>query len=212
MRPTRDSDVPITGTITRKEGGNMGAVVRGRKPPTGEPLLERAFRLLAAFRPGDRSLSLTAMSARAHIPKSSALRIARQLVDCGALERRDDAEFVIGLRLLEIASLAPRGHGLRQTALPFMEDLHVATGQHVLLAVRDGTEAVLVERLSTRGAGKVLYRVGGRMPLRSRNRCWPATSPSFPKTGGCPNRSCGRSWRRRAGPGLRWPLGRPPHR
>jgi len=158
----------------------MGAVVRGRKPPTGEPLLDRAFRLLAAFRPGDRSLSLTAMSARAHVPKSSALRIARQLVECGALERRDDAEFVIGLRLLEIASLAPRGHGLRQTALPFMEDLHVATGQHVLLAVRDGTEAVLVERLSTRGAGKVLYRVGGRMPLHATGvgLCLLANAPS----------------------------------
>jgi DNA-binding IclR family transcriptional regulator len=129
--------------------------------------LERAFRLLAAFGPADRSMSLTAMSVRADIPKSSALRIARQLVECGALERLGDAEFVIGLRLLEIASLAPRGHGLRQTALPFMEDLHVATRQHVLLAVRDGAEAVLVERLSARGAGKVLYRVGGRMPLHA---------------------------------------------
>jgi DNA-binding IclR family transcriptional regulator len=145
----------------------MGSAVRGRKPPAGEPLLDRAFRLLAAFGPADRSMSLTAMSVRADIPKSSALRIARQLVECGALERLGDAEFVIGLRLLEIASLAPRGHGRRQTALPFMEDLHVATRQHVLLAVRDGAEAVLVERLSARGAGKVLYRVGGRMPLHA---------------------------------------------
>jgi DNA-binding IclR family transcriptional regulator len=133
----------------------------------GEPVLERAFRLLAAFGPADRSLSLTAMSTRAGMPKSSALRIARQLVDCGALERQGDADFVIGLRLLEIASLAPRGHGLRQIALPYMEDLHVATRQHVLLAVRDGSEAVLVERLSARGAGRVLYRVGGRMPLHA---------------------------------------------
>jgi DNA-binding IclR family transcriptional regulator len=130
-------------------------------------MLERAFRLLTAFGPADRSLSLTAMSARAGMPKSSALRIARQLVDCGALERQDGADFVIGLRLLEIASLAPRGHGLRQMALPYMEDLHAATRQHVLLAVRDGSEAVLVERLSARGAGRVLYRVGGRMPLHA---------------------------------------------
>ena len=145
----------------------MGSTVRGRKPTAGEPVLERAFRLLAAFGPADRSLSLTAMSARAGVPKSSALRLARQLIECGALERLGDADFVIGLRLLELASLAPRGHGLRQAALPYMEDLHVATRQHVLLAVRDGDEAVLVERLSARGAGKVLYRVGGRMPLHA---------------------------------------------
>ena len=73
----------------------MGSAVRGRKPPAGEPLLDRAFRLLAAFGPADRSMSLTAMSVRADIPKSSALRIARQLVECGALERLGNAEFGI---------------------------------------------------------------------------------------------------------------------
>jgi DNA-binding IclR family transcriptional regulator len=158
----------------------MGSAARGRKPPAGEPLLDRAFRLLAAFGPADRSLSLTAMSARADVPKSSALRIARQLIECGALERPGDADFVIGLRLLEIASLAPRGHGLRETALPFMEDLHAVTRQHVLLAVRDGAEAVLVERLSARGAATVLYRVGGRMPLHATGvgLCLLANAPS----------------------------------
>ena len=140
---------------------------RSHKPPVGEPVLDRAFRLLASFGPSDRSLSLTSMSVRSGVPKSSALRIARQLVECGALERLDSGDFVVGLRLLEIASLAPRGHGLRETALPFMEDLHLATRQHVLLAVRDGFEAVLVERLSARGAARVLYRVGGRMPLHA---------------------------------------------
>jgi DNA-binding IclR family transcriptional regulator len=33
--------------------------------------------------------------------------------------------------------------------------------------VRDGLEAILVERLSAHRAGQVLYRVGGRMPLHS---------------------------------------------
>jgi DNA-binding IclR family transcriptional regulator len=74
---------------------------------------------------------------------------------------------MVGLRLLEIASLAPRGHGLRAVALPYLEDLHHATGQHVLLAVRDGHEAILVERLSAHRAGQVLYRIGGRMPMHA---------------------------------------------
>jgi DNA-binding IclR family transcriptional regulator len=139
---------------------------RGRKPARGEPVLDRAFRILTAFGP-DRSLSLSAVSLRAALPKPTALRLARKLTELGALERTDNGEYVIGLRLLEVASLAPRGHGLRATALPYMEDLHLATGQHVLLAVRDGGEAILVERLSARGAGRVMYRVGGRLPLHS---------------------------------------------
>src|SRR5580658_8897453 len=145
---------------------DAAAQPRGRRPARGEPVLDRAFRILTAFGP-DRSLSLSALSVRAALPKPTALRIARKLAELGALERTRAGDYVIGLRLLEIASLAPRGHGLRATALPYMEDLHLATGQHVLLAVQDGGEAILVERLSARGAGRVMYRVGGRLPLHS---------------------------------------------
>jgi DNA-binding IclR family transcriptional regulator len=141
--------------------------VRGRRPPHGEPVLDRAFRMLGAFGPAHRTLTLTSLSVRAGLPKATTLRLARKLVEWGALERTTDGEYMVGLRLLELASLAPRGHGLRATALPYLQDLHHATGQHVLLAVRDGHEAVLVERLSARGAGRVMYRVGGRMPLHS---------------------------------------------
>jgi DNA-binding IclR family transcriptional regulator len=147
--------------------GDADARIRGRRPPHGEPVLDRAFRILGSFRPDDRSLSLTSLSARAGLPAPSALRIARKLVELGALERDEDGRYMIGLRLLEIASLAPRGHGLRGTALPYMEDLHHATGQHVLLAVRDGHQAILVERLSAHRAGRVLYRIGGRMPMHA---------------------------------------------
>lgn len=140
---------------------------RGGRPAHGEPVLDRAFRILTAFGPDQRSLSLTALSLQADLPKPSALRIIRKLIEWGALERTETGEYVIGLRLLEVASLAPRGHGLRATALPYLEDLHHSTGQHVLLAVRDGPEAILVERLSAGQAGQVLYRVGGRMPLHA---------------------------------------------
>lgn len=140
---------------------------RGQRPAHGEPVLDRAFRIMTSFGPAHRSLSLSALSSRAGLPKPTALRLARKLVEWGALERAENGDYMIGLRLLEVASLAPRGHGMRATALPYMEDLHHATGQHVLLAVRDGQEAVLIERLSARGAGRVMYRVGGRLPLHS---------------------------------------------
>jgi DNA-binding IclR family transcriptional regulator len=140
---------------------------RGRRPARGEPVLDRAFRIMTAFGPDHRSLSLAALSGRAGLPKPTAWRLARKLAELGALERAGNGDYVIGLRLLEVASLAPRGHGLRATALPYMQDLHHATGQHVLLAVLDDDEAVLVERLSARGAGRVMYRVGGRLPLHS---------------------------------------------
>ncbi|GGK77832.1 transcriptional regulator [Mangrovihabitans endophyticus] len=130
-------------------------------------MIERAFALLATFDSGHPAQSLADLARRSGIPRSSALRLARTLIGVGALERLDDGRFVVGVRLLEIASLAPRGHGLRAVAMPHMEDLFHVTRQHVLLAVREGDEALLVERLSARDASPARYRVGGRLPLTS---------------------------------------------
>ena len=140
---------------------------RGRRPPQGEPVIDRALSLLSAFDANRRRLTLAELSRRSGIPVSSTLRLAARLVRWGALERDERGRYVIGLRLLEVASLAPRGHGLRQVALPFMSDLAEVTRQHVQLAVREGTQATLVERLSAHQATPVQYRVGGRLPLHS---------------------------------------------
>ncbi|MCA6092084.1 IclR family transcriptional regulator [Streptomyces sp. SCA3-4] len=140
---------------------------RGHRPAHGEPLLDRAFRVLTCFGPETPVLSLTALAARADLPKATTLRIARRLVEHGALERADSGHYTIGLRLLEIATVAPRGHGLRAIALPYLQDLCHATRQHVQLVVREGLEGVLVERLSARDAQRVMYRVGGRLPLHA---------------------------------------------
>ena len=142
-------------------------MIRGRRPPAGDPVVDRALALLFAFDEEHRRLTLTELSRRTGIPASSALRLANRLLAAGALERDGDGRFSVGLRLFEVASLSPRGHGLREVALPYLSDLAEATRQHVLLAVRDGDEAVLVERISSHGAIPTMYRVGGRLPLHA---------------------------------------------
>ncbi|MEU9126128.1 helix-turn-helix domain-containing protein [Streptomyces sp. NPDC048506] len=71
---------------------------RGRRPPRGEPLLDRAYRVLASFGPDTPVLSLTALAARADLPKATTFRIARRLVEHGALERTSSGHFTIGIR------------------------------------------------------------------------------------------------------------------
>ena len=128
-------------------------------------MLDRAFRLLDAFTGDDSVLRLSDLSERAGLPISTTLRLAQRLTRLGALERRSDGMFTIGLRMLTYAALAPRGHGLRAVALPYMEDLHRATGQHVQFVVQEGADGVIVERLSAQGAVKALYNPGARIPL-----------------------------------------------
>lgn len=141
--------------------------IRGKRLPQGDAVVDRALSLLSAFDASRRRLSLTELSRRSDIPMSSTLRLAKHLVRWGALERDEEGRYCIGLRLLEVASLAPRGHGLRQAAMPYMSDLAEVTRQHVQLAVREGSEATLVERLSAHQATPVQYRIGGRLPLHS---------------------------------------------
>ncbi len=94
-------------------------------------------------------------------------RRTAELVEWGALERGDDGRYRIGLRLWEVASLAPRGLGLREVALPVMEDLYEVTHENVQLAVRQDLELVFIERIAGRHAVPVLTRVGGRFALHA---------------------------------------------
>jgi DNA-binding IclR family transcriptional regulator len=55
--------------------------------------------------------------------------------------------------------------GLREAAMPFMEDAHAVLGHHVQLGVLDGTEVLFVERLSAPGAVINYTRIAGRLPL-----------------------------------------------
>lgn len=136
---------------------------RGRAE-TG-PVIRRATQLLTAFTPERPTLTLSQLARRTGLPLTTTHRLVGEMVECGLIERDPAGTFHIGLRLWEIASLAPRGLGLRELALPFMEDLFAVTRENVQLAVRDGLESVFVERIAGRNAVPVLTRVGGRFPL-----------------------------------------------
>ena len=133
----------------------------------GSSVTSKVLALLAAFDAEHVELTLTELARRADVSVPTAHRRAAELVDWGALERTATGSYRVGLRLWEVGSLAPRAPGLREAALPFMEDLYVLTRQNVQLAVRDEDELVFVERIAGRKAVPVLTRVGGRFHLHA---------------------------------------------
>ncbi|GJF24580.1 IclR family transcriptional regulator [Streptomyces sp. HO565] len=128
---------------------------------------DRLLSVLAAFDHEHPALCLTDISRRAGLSLTTAHRLVGALTAWGALERDDAGLYHVGLRLWEVAALAPRGLALRQLALPYLEDLYEATHENVQLAVRDGGEVVYVEWLSGRSAVGVHIRVGARWPLHA---------------------------------------------
>ncbi|MGW2524718.1 IclR family transcriptional regulator [Streptomyces sp. NPDC001617] len=128
---------------------------------------DRLLAVLASFDHEHPALSLTDISRRAGLTLTTAHRLVAALTEWGALERDGSGVYHVGLRLWEVAALAPRGLALRQIALPYLEDLYEATHENVQLAVRDGGEVVYIEWLSGRSAVGVHIRVGARWPLHA---------------------------------------------
>lgn len=129
--------------------------------------LSRAAAIFAAFDSTRRTMSQTDLSRRRGLPLTSVHRICAELATFGALERRSDGNYQIGLRLWEIGSLAPRSQGLREVAMPMMEDLFVATEENVQLVVREGNEAVCIERIFGAKAVQLRGGAGSRLPLHA---------------------------------------------
>jgi DNA-binding IclR family transcriptional regulator len=133
----------------------------------GPTVTERALSILAAFSADRPALTLSEISRRTGLPLTTTHRLTRELTRWGALEQDEAGRHHIGLRLWEVGALARRGVGLREAALPFLEDLYEATHENIQLAVLDGTDAVYVDRISGRKAVHVVTRAGSRLPVHA---------------------------------------------
>lgn len=92
--------------------------------------------MLDAFSAQRRALTLSEIARRAGMPLSTAHRLLQDLGAWGAVERGEDRQYRIGLRLWEFGALAPRGQGLRERTLPFLEDLSQITKENVQSVTR----------------------------------------------------------------------------
>lgn len=131
----------------------------------GYTVLHRAFSILAAFQADGQDLTLAELARRTGLPKASVHRLAGQLVDVGALERRVRGTYGLGLRLFELGSVVLRQRRLRETALPLMEDLYEATHETIHLGVRDGHQVLYIEKIPGRHDSSAKTSVGTRKPL-----------------------------------------------
>jgi DNA-binding IclR family transcriptional regulator len=141
--------------------------VSGGVGSAGHTVTSRVTALLDAFA-GERSeLTLAELCRATGLPSSTAHRLVGELVRWGGLERTPAGAYRIGVHLWEIATRSPSSQGLRERAMPYLQDLFEATGEHVQLAVLDEPEALIVDKISGRSAVETVGRAGGRLPLHA---------------------------------------------
>ena len=135
--------------------------------PTGESVLARGVRIVEAFDAGHATLSVSEIAERAGLHVATASRLAEELVRDGWLARDSHRRLRLGMRLWEVVTRASPTLGLREAALPVMEDLRNVMGHHVQLAVLDGEEVLFLERLAAPEAVVNYSRVAGRLPAHA---------------------------------------------
>jgi DNA-binding IclR family transcriptional regulator len=126
-------------------------------------MLEKASLVLQAFH-GDGPMSLSDLGKRTGLSRSTVHRLVTDLTELGWVERTGN-RYQLGMSLFELGELVPAKHRLRTVGLPYMQDLFAATGETVHLAVREGVDAVYVEKLHGHRPLRLPSRTGGRAPL-----------------------------------------------
>jgi DNA-binding IclR family transcriptional regulator len=132
------------------------------EPTTPTAVIDRISLVLDAFE-GPGRLTLAQIVRRTGLPRSSAHRMLERLVQLRWL-RRSGRDYELGMRLVELGSLAVHQDRLVRAAGPLLGELHRATGLVVHLAVLDGPDVVYLEKIGDRMIDAIPTRVGGRQP------------------------------------------------
>ncbi|HZC09300.1 MAG TPA: IclR family transcriptional regulator [Mycobacterium sp.] len=140
----------------------MSGSAQAVEPATPTAVIDRISLVLDAFE-GPGRLTLAQIVRRTGLPRSSAHRMLDRLVQLRWL-RRSGRDYELGMRLVELGSLAVHQDRLVRAAAPLLGELHRATGLVVHLAVLDGPDVVYLEKVGDRMIAAIPTRVGGRQP------------------------------------------------
>lgn len=144
-------------------GPAAGSPSDGAAPEHRESVAGRISMIIGAFDGASPTLSLSQLTERTGLPKSTVHRMADQLVEFRWLERTT-AGYRLGIRFFEVGGLVSSRTNLRERALPFLQDLQAATHHSVHLGILDRRDVVIIEKLWGHESTNLPTRVGGRMP------------------------------------------------
>lgn len=129
----------------------------------------KALKLLDLFSENELELTLYELAERSGMPKPTVYRLLSSLEYMGFLTKSKnsvhDVRYQLGIKLLELGGLVADQLELRKSALPHMQLLQSEINETVHLVIRDGDEAVYIEKVESNQALRLYTRVGRRSPL-----------------------------------------------
>ncbi|MEP1124928.1 MAG: IclR family transcriptional regulator [Ilumatobacter sp.] len=118
----------------------------GRPLRSGTQSIERAIAILECLRLSDRPLGLSDIASEVQLTASTTHRVLRAFVRAGYIEQDQATEqYRLGIGIAVLGQRAIENSGY-QLARPVLDDLSQRSGESASLAVRRGTEVVVIDR------------------------------------------------------------------
>ena len=125
--------------------------------------IDRFVDVLDCFSKDRPAWSLSELSARLDLPKSTLHRFLVGLERHGLLRRgQEDGKWRLGHRLFIWGSLAAESSGVRHVALPVLRNLAETTGETVLLTEYHDHEVICIDKIETSHSVRIALDVGAR--------------------------------------------------
>jgi len=128
-------------------------------------VIDRSASLLDAISQYEDPVSLKMLSADSGLHPSTAFRILSALMEAGFVDKDTAGHYMLGNKLVRLASKVRRGVDLRELALDIMQTLRDEIRETVNLTVREGDEVVYIERVTAKRMMRVEQLIGSRAPL-----------------------------------------------
>lgn len=145
---------------------DRGRVAMGRRGQEALNPLSRAIAVLEEVAQHRTAPSFSTLLQRTALPKSSLHRILKTLVEERLLEfSPEENGYRLGLRLAGLSLKAIHGLGIRDAVRPEIETLSRALQENVLVAQRDDTQLVYVDRIQSQQTLQMISQLGNNAPL-----------------------------------------------
>jgi DNA-binding IclR family transcriptional regulator len=139
-RPLLDVRVGLTSMM--RENGNDLSV-------SGVASVDRALLVLAAFKRGDKVLSLAELTRRTRLVKTTVLRLAISLEQAGLIKRLDDGAYRLDAEVLRLASIYQDQIDLESLVVPVLRQLMEETQESASFYIRRGEQRMCLFRVDS---------------------------------------------------------------
>ncbi|MEW8958211.1 MAG: IclR family transcriptional regulator [Moorella sp. (in: firmicutes)] len=130
--------------------------------------IEKSLKILEALAAAGEGLGLSELSRRLSLNKSTVYRMLTTFKVHGYVDQEPvTGKYTLGFKILELSSSLLERLDVRAVAHPFLKELAEKSGEVAHMVIRDGTEAVYIDKVEGNRTIRMYSQIGRRVALHS---------------------------------------------